>query len=147
MTNPRPERDTTPTGHDPAAFGARFLPLTAPVHHVILTSPPGPAKSTLGTYLKAVGARILAGPGHADGPEQLSPAEREAVDPEKLLSALRKTVGAAIGKSLTDDQLLMLVAQLPKRLTDKIRTGGLLDTEVNAEISQYLQQAKGGARG
>lgn len=147
MTRSNIELLVIPYAHGPLDRPAPGDTGRAPTHIAIISSPSGSGRSTLDLYLKAKGGRVIAGPVHTDGPEDFAQAQRAAHSVEECLPTLHDTVLEATGKSLADDELRMLVAQLPKSIADQIEEWGPGDTEVNTQIYHHLKRVSGVACG
>ena len=114
--------------------------MTDEIQAIVFTTPSGSGKSFLEKMLLLQGVSFQASAEHVDGPDDFAAASKAAHNIEECLPNLHDTVLETTGKSLSDDELRQLLASLPEEIREQIEDWGLADTEVNAQISAYLQQ-------
>jgi hypothetical protein len=114
--------------------------MTETTYPTLFIAPSGEGKSVLDTLLKLQGVPFVAGPVHTDGPEEVAEAELTAHDIEECLPNLHDTVLDALGKSLTNEELRVLLSNLPDEIKEQIDNWGLADTEVREQIFAHLRQ-------
>lgn len=107
--------------------------------NTLIYSQTGEGKSVLDTMLKLQGVSFVAGPVHTDGPAEFAEAERAAHDIEACFPLLHDVVLAATGKSVSDEVLRQLLANLPEVIAEQVEEWGLADTDVREQIFAHLR--------